>query len=806
MANENKPVIKIGNHSFPSQLDAYEVKKQPGWGLNLARAIESQWFYRDNGSQCRFYTRKEQMVERRMYAKGLQSMKKYKDKLGTNGDLSLLNLSDKPITIIPKLVDIVCNGMSNRDYSIVAHAVDKLSIDAKISYRKSIEDDMFAKDVILKAQKSIGKDIANMPIDKLPETEDELNLHLQLEYKPSIELSNELAIDVVFKENRYSDTVEKLVKKDLTILGEAWVKHYFNPQRGIVIKYVDPEYKIHPYTDDMFFNNCFYHGEAETVLISDLLIEHQWLNEAQYEDLKKQLEYSGNNWSTYHKIDPNEQIKGTTTILNFTYRTTRNRAKKIKDKKSGSKSVIPTSYKNGETKRDDFKIVTIEEEILFEGIYVLGTDIILKWEVAENLARPKSNKQKVVDQYIGIAPNKERGYVDSLVQRMIPVEDKLNVIELKAEQIIQKITPDGFQIDVSALADLDLGDGKALTPMDHLNMLMQTGSVFTNSYNQGGDFNYAKDIIREFKTGDSIGKLNGLSQQREVYFNMLREVIGLNKASDASTPDKESLVGLQKLASRSSNTATRHILDGANDLTLRLAEAVTYRFGDVMRYSELREDYARKIGATAVVDLEYASKLHLHDFAIFLELEPDDEEKAKLEADLTIEVQNGTIGTDDKYKVLNIKNRKYSYQYLGILKEKNAKRAEERKAREIELQTKGNIESTQAAEAAKQATYQLEATVKKEVQMITNQGLIDKEVAKGEQDRLTQELKNKGMVDANSANFSGQMQKQEFIEDKKDERVLKQGSIQAEISDQKANNKAPKDFEAEAYEMDEFSL
>jgi len=799
-----RPEIKIkGNHSFPSQLDSYEEKKQPSWGLNLARAIESQWFYKNNGGHCRFYTQKEQMAERRLYAKGLQSMKKYREKMGTNGDLSLLNLSDKPITLIPKLVDVVCNGMANRDYSIRANAVDKLSIDEKISYRRRIEDDMLSKDIILKAKETLGKDIGNMPMDKLPETEEELNLHLQLEYKPSIELSNELAIDVVFKENRYTDTIEKLVKKDLTILGEAWVKHYFNPQRGIVLKYVDPEYKIHSYTDDMFFSNCFYHGEVETALISDLLVEHQWLNTAENEDLRKQLEYSGDNWYKYHNIKEDQHIKGTTTILNFTYRTTRTRAKKIKDKKSGSKSVIPTTFKTGEAKRDDFKIVTIQEEILFEGILVLGTDILLKWEVAENLARPKSNKQKVVDQYIGIAPNKERGYIDSLVQRMIPVEDKLNVIELKAEQIIQKITPDGFQIDVSGLADLDLGEGK-LTAMDHLNMLLQTGSILTNSYTQGGDFNYAKDVIKEFKTGDSIGKLNALSQQREVYLNMMRDVIGLNKASDASSPDKDSLVGLQKMAALNSNTATRHILDGANDITLRLAEAITYRFGDVMRYSELKEDYARKIGATAVVDLEYASKLHLHDFAIFLELEPDDEEKAKLEADLSAEVQAGTIGTDDKYKVLNIKNRKYSYQYLGILKEKRAKKQQEIKAQEMKMQTESNIQSAQGAEAAKQQTYQMEAMVKQEVQKLVNQGLIDKEMAKGEQDRLTQELKNQGAVEAANANFGGAMQKQEYIEEKKDARVLKQGSIQSEISDQKTNNKAPKDFEAEDFGLQEF--
>jgi hypothetical protein len=805
--DKDKPKIKTQSGCvFPSQIDSFDTKKSEEYGLLVARAIESEWFarYNQTSSKCRFYTQREQIQERRIYAKGLQSMEKYKAKLGTNGDTSFLNLSTKPITIIPKLVNVVANGFSNRDYSIRAFAIDPISQENRMSYRTKVETDMLSKDLIVKAKEELGVDIASMPLDKLPETSEELELHMQLEYKQSIEMSEELAIETVFQENRFNDTTQKQCLKDLIICGVSWAKNRFVKDRGIVLEYVDVENKIQSYSEDPFFRDCFYHGEFKTVLISDVLVEYPWINE--YSELKKQLEYSGTNWWNYHNIQEDQVLKGKTNLLYFTYKTTREKANKIKIKKNGGKTAIPTTYKKGEAKRDDYKIVSAGvEEVLFEGVYVLGTDILLKWEVSENMSRPNSNKQKVIDQYVGIAPEREKGYIDSLVARMIPIEDKLNFIELKAEQIIQRISPDGYNIDVDALAELDLGDGKALTPLEHFDMLLQTGSVFTRSYGAGGEYNYAKNPISELKTGDSLNKLQSLSNQREIYLNLMRDVIGLNKASDASSPDKDSLVGLQKLAALNSNTATRHILDATNDVVKRIAEAITYRVADLLKYSDLKEDFARKVGATAVIDLEYVKNLHLHDFAIFLDLAPDDEEKAKLEADLTNEINKGALGVEDKYKILNIKNIKMATAYLAILKKKRAKIEEERKAREYEMQTQSNIQSSQAAEQAKQQTAQMEAMIKAQLQQAISQGELAKEQARGEQDRMTEELKAKNKIELQYVINSGSSQKIQEQEDRKDKRTLKEATAQSEMIEQRKENQGPIDFEARENQLDVFN-
>lgn len=800
MDNESKKINISPDIVFPSQLDSFENKKKIEWGLRLAKSIESQWFYGfniTNSMMSKFFTQRNQLIERRMYAKGLQDMGKYKKQFETDGDKSFLNLSSQPISIIPKLVDVVVNGMCDRGYSIRATAIDVLSTNERISYRRRIEDDQNSKDFIIAAKEKLGVDVGNMPIDEIPESKAELDLHMKLEYKQSIEISEELAIDQVMKESLFEDTIDRQIKKDLTILGISWAKHKFCPDKGIVLEYVNPENKIQSYSDDPFFRDCFYHGEYKVVPISEVLIEFQWLNEKGNEDKKEQLASSAVQWWDYHRISQDQRIKGTANLLYFTYKTTRDKVKKIIDTNTGGKEI--GVFTEGINKKKDFrkyKTVTTAEEILFEGVLVLGTDIMLKWEVSQNMSRPKSNKQKVIDQYIGVAPNKERGYIDSLVARMIPVEDKLNILELKAEQIIQKIQPDGFIIDPDAIAELDFGGGNVLTQQNIIDMFFQTGSIFARSFGANGDPMYSKPIT-ELRTGDSLNKLQALRNEREGYMNMMRDVIGLNKASDASSPDKESLVGVQKLASLNSNVATRHILDGACYITKLLAQGISYRVADLLKYSDLKEDFARKIGATAVMDLEEIKSLHLYDFGIHLDLHLDLEEKAKLEVDLSTEIANQTLSFADKYKILSIPNFKYAVNYASVLREKRIKEIQKQKQEDMQAQAQANAQSAQSAEQSRQQTAQIIGQIEMQKQSMVNEGLINKEKVKGEEERMIIQSKFLGDYQIANLNAGAGVHKQNLAEDRKDQRTSQQATQQSKLIKQRQRDEEPIDFEAE---------
>ncbi len=805
MATTEKFTI-ASNLAFPSQLTPFDEKKTNEWGLNLARAIESEWFYKATpAAKCRFFTQREDFAERRLYSKGMQSTKKYKEKLGLNGDLSYLNLSDKPISIIPKLVNIVCNGMANREASIKAFSIDPTSIENRVKYRQSLEDERFSMDIIDAAKEKLGVDIANFPKEDVPENNEELDMHMQLNYKQSIEKSEELAISAVFEENSYAQTIENRVTEDIVVCGIGWAKHKFIEDRGIVLEYVDCENKIQNYTTDPFFRDCFYHGEIKEVLTSDLLIEFPWLNEDP--NAKSQLDNSSTVWWEYHQIQQNERLRGTSSVMYFTYKTTRERAKKIKTLSSGGKILkeITSSKATPKKEYDNVKFVTKVDEVLFEGAYLLGTNILLEWKVCEYLARPKSNSQKVIDVYVGVAPEINRGYIDSLVARMIPIEDKLNILELKAEQIIQRIMPDGYRIDPMAIADIDLGEG-VMSPQQVFDMFFETGTILATAYNSSGDFNYGKDPITELRTGDSLGKLQALRGERDGYMNLIRDVIGLNKASDASTPDKDALVGLQKMAALNSNVATRHILYARNDVTLRLANGITYRVADLLKYSNLREDFVRKIGMYSVEDLEYVKDLHLYDFSIFLELTPDDEENAKFEADLSVEISKNMLDTSDKYKIMAIKNLKLRSQYLTILKKKRERRLLEMDKEKFKAQSDENIRASQAAEQFKQQTAQIEAQTKAQIQKMVTDGEIQKELVRGEETRKSLEIEYNRKIELQYVVNSGQVQKTQETEDRKDERSREQATQASEMIKQRETNGQPKDFKADNLDMDAFQL
>jgi len=176
--------------SFPSQIASDAEKASSEYGLQVARAIEHEWFKRDSGN-TRFYSNRDEFHRLRLYARGEQSVKKYKDELSINGDLSYLNLDWKPVPIIPKFVDIVVNGMSDRLYDIKAFSQDPASVQKRTNYIESILTDMQTREISDQIQQQLGINVYNNDPNTLPESEEELSLHMQLEYKQSVEIAEE---------------------------------------------------------------------------------------------------------------------------------------------------------------------------------------------------------------------------------------------------------------------------------------------------------------------------------------------------------------------------------------------------------------------------------------------------------------------------------------------------------------------------------------------------------------------------------------------------------------------------------------
>ena len=733
----------------------------------------------------------------RLYARGEQPIQKYKDELSVNGDLSYLNLDWKPVPVVPKFVDIVVNGISERSFDIKCYSQDPYGVDKRTKYMDSILRDMQTKELNMFAQEAFGISLFESPPEMLPNSKEELDLHMKLSYKQGIELAEEQAINVLLKGNRY-DLVKKRVNMDLAVIGMGCVKNTFSKSEGVKVEYVDPANIVYSYTEDPDFQDIYYVGEIKTIPINELKKEFPDLSD---EDLKAiqtqsihQNTYSTSRYNSTYSDDKN-QIQ----VLYFNYKTYMNEVYKVKETATGAEKIIlrddtfdpPINEMTG-----NFGKISRSLEVLYEGVLILGTDHLLKWEMAKNMMRPKSDYSKVKMNYAINAPRMYKGRIDSLVKRITGFADMIQLTHLKLQQVMSRMVPDGVYLDADGLAEVDLGNGTNYNPQEALNMFFQTGSIIGRSFTSEGDMNPGKVPIQEIQSGSGGQKIQSLITNYNYYMQMIRDVTGLNEARDGSTPDSRALVGVQKLAAANSNTATRHILQSGLAITQELAEGLSLRISDILEFSPTKEAFIQKIGNQNVGILEDIANLYLHDFGIFIELTPDDEEKAVLENNIQAAVAGGLIDLEDAIDLREIKNIKLANQLLKQRRKKKQDRDQQIQQENMQAQAQANAQAQQVAAQAEvqksQALFQIQSQMEQLKGQMKSQQMQQEAMLK--KDLMTLEfefnMKLKGME------VDGNKNKEAYKEDRKDERTKIQATQQSELIDQRKNDSSPKDFES----------
>lgn len=800
--------ININPTGFPSQFVSDKEKASSEYGLQIMSAVQYEWFRRDSGT-CKFYNQWGEFHRLRLYARGEQSVAKYKNELSVDGDLSHLNLDWTPIPIIPKFVDIVVNGMSDRLFNVKAYAQDAISAERRSKYQEMIETDMVSKDILTQIKDSFGIDAFDTSPDKLPQDDEELNLFMQINYKPAIEIAEETAINTILADNKYSD-IRSRVDYDLTVLGKGIVKHQFLPGSGVSIEYVDPANVVHSYTEDPHFRDCFYWGEIKTIPITELLKIDPTLTNEQLEEISKYSQSWYNYYNNAQFYQNSLFSRDSATLLYVNYKTTKKFVYKKKVLDTGGVRIIQKddTFNPPAEMMEDGKFEKIEKtiDVWYDGIMVMGTNIVLKWELSKNMVRPKSSSQHALPNYIAVAPRMYKGNIESLVRRMIPFADLIQVTHLKLQQVISKVVPDGVFIDADGLNEVDLGNGAAYNPEDALRLYFQTGSVIGRSYTQDGEFNNARVPIQELNSNSGQGKIASLIGSYNHYLGMLRDVTGLNEARDGSMPDPNSLVGLQKLAAANSNTATRHILDGSLSITKGLAEAISYRVADILEYSDFAETFAMQIGKYNVSLLDEIKEIYIYDFGIFIEMSPDEEEKSKLEQNIQVALSRDAITLEDAIDIREINNIKLANQLLKLKRRKKQEQDQEATMQTQQMQAQINAQSQQMA--AQNAMQQIQAETQSK--MMIKQAEIGYEIEKMKSEaQLKVELMNVEFqmnMQLKGVEAQAITMKDEMKEKAKDNRILKQATTQSKLIEQRKNNLPPVDFESNEDSLDDFSF
>jgi len=780
-----------GYINFPSQAVSDLEKVSEDYGLKVARAIKHEWF---SSTTNKFGGQINNFHKLRLYARGEQPIQKYKNELSINGDLSYLNLDWKPVPIIPKFVDIVVNGMAQRSYQINCFSQDQYGISKRTEYMESILRDIKSREYNDLAKAQFNIDLYENDSEKLPDSEEELALHMQLNYKQAVELAEEQALNVLFENSDY-DLIRRRCLYDLTTIGIAATKTTFDFSSGAEVEYVDPANLVYSYCEDPYFNDIYYVGEVKEIPLNELVKEFPDLSE---EDIK-QIRESSSDLINYKSNRDKNKIQ----VLYFNYKTHMNDVYKLKKVGSGAEKVIEKddTFNPPETEDAEFKKLERVVEALYEGVYILGTDKLLQWRMAPNMMRSDSDFSKVKMSYQIVAPRMYNGVIESLVGRITGFADMIQLTHLKLQQVMSRMVPDGVYLDADGLAEIDLGNGTNYNPQEALNMFFQTGSVIGRSFTSDGEMNPGKVPIQQINNNVNGGKMQSLIQTYNYYLQMIRDVTGLNEARDGSNPDRNALVGVQKIAAANSNTATRHILQSMLYLTAEAAECLSLRISDIIEYSPTKNAFIQAIGAHNVATLSEMQNLHLYDFGIFIELMPDEEEKQILENNIQAALGQKLIDLDDAIDLRDVRNLKLANQLLKVKRKKKAKRDQAMQQQNMQAQSQANAQAQQVAAQAEIQKNQAKVASDIELEEAKNQiriQYLENEV-RVKKDLMAYEFELNTKLEDMKTRVNNQMES--MREDRRDQRVDKQAMHQKEMIDKRKGGETFKKFESSGNDL-----
>tara|TARA_R110002020_G_scaffold246936_3_gene460788 strand:+ start:262 stop:2673 length:2412 start_codon:yes stop_codon:yes gene_type:complete len=784
------------NSSFPDQVVSDAEKATLKYGLQVSRAIEQEWFNYGGSGSNRYATNWNNFHNLRLYARGEQSVQKYKDELAINGDLSYLNLDWKPVPILSKFSNIVANGITQKQYDLTSYAQDPQSLKKRTDFAQNLLFDMVTLPEQETANKILNVNIkrTNVPVIDLPESIEERDLYMQLTYKQAIEIAEEEAINTVLATNEF-DLTKSRVNQDLVNIGIGITKTSFNPAEGIVVDYVDPAYCVWSYTEDPHFNDIYYVGEVKSITIPELKKEFPNILDEELERIQK-MPGSRSFIRGLQNYDSN-----TVQVLYFEYKTYTDQVFKIKRTDSGLEKAIEKTDEFNPPPNDNFERISRSIEVLYEGAKIIGTDIMLKWEMSENMTRPLADTTRVEMSYSLCAPRMYKGKIQSLISKCIGFADVIQLTHLKIQQVLSRMVPDGIFLDMDGLAEVDLGNGTNYNPAEALNMYFQTGSVVGRSLTQDGDMNRSKVPIQELSSSNGMSKIQSLITAYNYNMQMIRDVTGLNEARDGSLPSADALVGLQKMAANASNVATRHIQEASLFLALSTCENISLKIADVLNFPLTRNSLMNSISTFNVETLNEIQNLNLHDFGIYLAMEPDDEEKAELAANINASLQQGSIDIEDAIDIREIKNIKLANQMLKIKRKKKEEQAQAATQQNIQAQAEANAQASEKAAMAE---------VQKQQALTSEKVAIEQAKSQFEIQRMEKEAQIKKQLMATEFEYNMQLaqaqigatkNKEAEIEDRKDKRVKIQGTQQSELIQQRQTEGMPKNFESQGNDV-----
>jgi hypothetical protein len=724
----NKTSGKVEEYGFPSEFVNPETKDKPAYGLSFARAMYGR-YYRQGG----YYSQSNnQYVENRKYAEGLQSVEKYKDLLDMNGDSAFANLDFSIVPVAPKFVDLLVGEMTNQEYEIQFNSIDPTSLTEKDKERNKLQANMELAEF-----SAIIEEMAGVPVipsgEYIPETQEELDLHMQMNFKQDTEVAMEESVEFVLNNNDWSELRRKIYR-DLIVLKRASIRLYYDDNDNIRLRYVDPVNLIVPYTDKDDFGNIRYAGEIQKLEIHQIrrMSQGSLSEEDLYNIAKNSAGKHGNrtwnygsSFQRYYRNFGNAGLAGvaeyddfTIPVLDFEFHTINILKFEERENKFGRSYIEekPYNYVAPKRPKDKRSLTEKELDVVYQGYWVIGTEHMYGYKQKEFMTRDNKAGAYSPDtnlSFIIHSPNIYDMENKSIVERMMPHADAIQLVALKTQLLVAKLTPPGVAVDVSALKDVFLGQGQdGAGPLEILEVYLQTGTFFYNGETDDG-VPMNRQPISEIK--NSMGTvLQELQSLYAFHIQQIRDVTGINELRSASSVDKDAPVRTQELSLKASRNSTRPIQNSFINIFERSAYTTSLMIQDMAEENRGIEGFTNAIGTESIKVLKEGSKIATTEFGMKIEAKPDDEDMAQLEQDISISIQNGELRIEDGIMIRTIENTKLANQFLILRRKQYAKERQEEAEANAQANAAQQQASTQAAAQAEAMKIQAQHAAKME--------------------------------------------------------------------------------------------
>ncbi len=796
----------------PNPLATFEEKKDPSYGLQIAEYISREWFNGTFiGSGCQFMGRRNWVENKRLYARGEQDTKQYKNVVARQqSDLSYLNLDWRPINVCEKFCNIVSNGISEENYRLDIRATDRFSL---LERKKKVDEhikNMISRNIVEKAKKELNLDIA--PKGFVPEDEEELKFVTEIKDRPKAEIAEEITIDYVKKINDWKN-IKDQCDKDIVEVGLMCAQVYTDPLNGISLRYVDPEEAIHSYVKKNDFSDCFYYGYVDSITLSDIRREGNY-DDVKLREIAKAYGPSNNmNDIDFERCVMDDIIDIKLNVLRFAWKTTKTLSYKKympKGNPDGKPIKVARRSDNWEVPEEGAKSkLSKTYDTWLEGVHIIGTQEIYGYKECENIVKDEMNKVKPPFVFRASAIYKNR--LHSFLSNIEALCDQMQYAHLKIQHLMAELTPDMKTVDLDQLADLSSdtkGEAKQETWKTALTIMAVKGVIFTKRVDMGEmgikDGTAARPM--PMAQGSSLGALLNVWAH---YYNLLRETTGINPARDGSLP-ADALLGVNQMAQLASNTVTKHIVDAAKDFDKTICEIISIRLKSIFTYKggeNIVEMYKRSVGKHNIEAMETMKNRHLYDFGFTIEMVPTKEEMAEFKEDLALAMKEGTIDVEDKIEAQSLAkvNVKLATEYLKFIRKIRIKRQMKEKQDLIAAQTQANIQSSEANSVGKVKAYGLQKQIDMDVESRMSQIRVAEKAAMQQIEAPVKDKEFQQDVYIKQLETATAFNLKKYTEDAKDLRIDQQSTNQSKILDQRTKDTGPIDFKNQ-FEFDDINV